>query len=64
MIVVRPTGVYHPFHSKALVWLADRNIQRVSAAPAKCLASKIGLKRDGNLAPALTTKRIGGAHHG
>lgn len=60
--MVRPTGVYYPSRSSTLVWLAVRKRQRVSAASAKFLASKIGLKADGNPLPALTNKRIRGAN--
>jgi len=62
MLVVRPTGVYYPSRSSTLVWLAARKRQRVSAAPAKCLASKIGLKADGNPLPALNKTMIGASH--
>lgn len=61
MLVVRPTGVYHPHKTNALVWLAPLNRSRGSALSAKVLASKNGPERDANLSPALTTNRIRGA---
>lgn len=64
MLVVRPTGAYHPLTTNTLVWLAPLNRSRGSALSAKSLASKIGLERDANLSPALTTKRTSEVRYG